>query len=109
MPRKNGSGRSPAPAAEEAGARAAAAPAADPLAPVRPNARPRPAGPARSIFLTTVVDQVRPWLRPSSTLAATTQPHVGAQISISGTGSASSQPTTSTGLRPYRSESVPAA
>ena len=36
----------------------------------------------------TVVDQVRPWFTPSSTLAKTTQPHVGAQISSSGTGSA---------------------
>ncbi len=34
----------------------------------------------------TVVDQVRPWLMPSSTLAATTQPQLGAQISSSGTG-----------------------
>ena len=48
----------------------------------------------------TVVDQVRPWLMPSSTLAATTQPQVGAQISSSGTGTATSQPATSTGLRP---------
>ena len=36
----------------------------------------------------TVVDQVRPWLTPSSTLATTIQPQVGAQISSSGTGSA---------------------
>ena len=56
----------------------------------------------------TVVDQVRPWLMPSSTLAAITHPQVGAQISSSGTGTASSQPATSTGLRPYRSDSVPA-
>ena len=34
----------------------------------------------------TVVDQVRPWLTPSRTLANTTQPHVGAHISSSGTG-----------------------
>ena len=34
----------------------------------------------------TVVDQVRPWLTPSSTLANTTHPHVGAQISSSGIG-----------------------
>ena len=48
----------------------------------------------------TVVDQVRPWLTPRSTLAATTHHHVGAQISSSGTGTATSQPATSTGLRP---------
>ena len=36
----------------------------------------------------TVVDQVRPWLTPSSTLAATTQPQFGAQISSGGIGSA---------------------
>ena len=48
----------------------------------------------------TVVDQVSPWLMPSSTLATRTQVQVGAQISISGTGTATSQPATSTGLRP---------
>ena len=48
----------------------------------------------------TVVDQVRPWLMPSSTFAAMTHPQLGAQISSSGTGSATSQPATSTGLRP---------
>jgi hypothetical protein len=50
--------------------------------------------------MTTVVDQVRPWLTPSTTFAATTQPQVGAQMSRRGTGSASTQPATSTGLRP---------
>ena len=48
----------------------------------------------------TVVDQVRPWFTPSSTLAKTTQPHVGAHISSSGTGRPMSQPATRTGLRP---------
>jgi hypothetical protein len=48
----------------------------------------------------TVVDQVRPWLMPSSTFAATTQAQLGAQISSSGTGRPISQPSTSTGLRP---------
>ena len=48
----------------------------------------------------TVVDQVRPWLMPSSTLAAMTQPQVGAQMSSSGTGRPMSQPATRTGLRP---------
>ena len=46
----------------------------------------------------TVVDQVRPWLIPSNTLAATTQPQVGAQISSSGTGRATSQPADQDGL-----------
>ena len=57
----------------------------------------------------TVTDQVSPWLTPSSTLAATTQPHDGAHISSSGTGTATSQPPTSTGRRPYRSAHDPAA
>ena len=48
----------------------------------------------------TVVDQVRPWLTPSRTLAAITQPHDGAQINSSGTGTPMSQPATRTGLRP---------
>ena len=56
----------------------------------------------------TVVDQVRPWLMPNNTLAAITQPHDGAQISSNGTGMASSQPASSTGLRPKRSDQVPA-
>src|SRR5215470_10187052 len=71
-------------------------------------ARPRRAGPTRSILMITVVDQVRPWLTPSSTLAATTQPQDGAQISRTGIGTATSHPATSTGLRPYRSDRVPA-
>ncbi len=50
--------------------------------------------------MTTVVDQVRPWLMPSSTLAATTHHQFGAVMSISGTGAANSQPTSRTGLRP---------
>ena len=57
----------------------------------------------------TVVDQVRPWLAPSSTLAATTQAHDGASTTSSGAGRPSSQPATSTGLRPKRSERRPAA
>ena len=39
--------------------------------------------------MTTVVDQVRPWLMPSRTLAATTHPQSGAQISMAGMGIAS--------------------
>ncbi len=34
----------------------------------------------------TVVDQVSPWLTPRRTLASTTQPHSGAQMSMTGTG-----------------------
>ena len=56
----------------------------------------------------TVVDHVSPWFTPSNTLANTIQLHVGAQINSSGTGSPISQPATRTGLRPTRSESVPA-
>ena len=56
----------------------------------------------------TVVDQVSPWLIPSNTFAATTQPQLGAQINSSGTGSPISHPTIRTGLRPYRSDRVPA-
>jgi hypothetical protein len=56
----------------------------------------------------TVVDQVRPWFTPSRTLAAITQPQLGAKIRMNGTGSPTSHPATSTGLRPNRSESVPA-
>ena len=48
----------------------------------------------------TVVDHVSPWLMPSRTLAATTIHQSGAQISSSGTGTATSQPATRTGLRP---------
>src|SRR5687768_7549829 len=71
-------------------------------------ANPRRSGPTRSIFMITVVDQVSPWLTPRNTLAAITQPHDGAQINNSGTGRPASQPATSTGLRPQRSDSVPA-
>ena len=48
----------------------------------------------------TVLDQARPWLMPSRTLATMIQPHSGAQMSSSGTGSPNSQPATSTGFRP---------
>jgi hypothetical protein len=89
-------------------ARAVPATAAYPAASFRPIARPRRAGPTRSIFITTVVDQVSPWLIPSSRLATITQDHDGAQISSSGTGTATNQPATSTGLRPKRSIQVPA-
>src|SRR5436190_18067073 len=57
----------------------------------------------------TVVDQQSPWLTPSSTLAATTQPHDGASITRKGTGRPSSQPATRMRLRPTRSLNCPAA
>jgi hypothetical protein len=38
--------------------------------------------------MTTVMDQARPWLMPSSALAATTHPQLGATPMSSGTGSA---------------------
>ena len=47
-----------------------------------------------------VLVQVRPWLMPSRTLAARIHAQVGAVISSTGTGTAISQPATSTGLRP---------
>ena len=56
----------------------------------------------------TVVDQVSPWLTPSSALAASTHDHVGAHMSRNGTGAATIQPATSTCLRPNRSASRPA-
>ena len=56
----------------------------------------------------TVVDQVSPWLTPRSTFATSIQFHVGAHISRNGTGTATSQPATSTCLRPTRSERRPA-
>lgn len=45
-----------------------------PAASFTPMAVPRRWGPTRSIVITTVVDQVRPWLMPSRTFAATTRP-----------------------------------
>src|SRR6058998_1812951 len=56
----------------------------------------------------TVVDQHSPWLTPSSTLANTIHPQLGAQMINSGTGSPASQPATRSGLRPIRSASWPA-
>src|SRR5437667_9501304 len=56
----------------------------------------------------TVVDQHKPWLTPSSTLANTIQPQLGAQMMSSGTGNPANQPATRSGLRPIRSASWPA-
>ena len=55
-----------------------------------------------------VVDHVSPWFTPNRTLAKITHPHVGAHISSNGTGMPISQPAISTGLRPNRSDRVPA-
>src|SRR5260370_41389916 len=68
----------------------------------------RRSGPTRSIFMMTEVDHVRPWFRPNATLAAMIQPQLGAQMSRRGTGRPISQPATRTGLRPMRSDRVPA-
>src|SRR5437870_2970208 len=57
----------------------------------------------------TVVDQHKPWLTPSSTLANTIQPQLGAQMMSSGTGRPASHPATRSGLRPIRSASWPAS
>src|SRR5216684_918873 len=48
----------------------------------------------------TVVDQVRPWLRPRSTFANTTHPQDGAKIMSSGTGRAATHPMRRTVRRP---------
>src|SRR6266498_4448574 len=56
----------------------------------------------------TVVDQHRPWLTPSSRLASTIQPQLGANMISNGTGSANNQPATKICLRPIRSENRPA-
>src|SRR5579872_6704776 len=108
MPRKNGCGRRPQRAAMKPVARAVTATAPYPAASFSPIARPRRAGPTRSIFMFTVVDQVRPWFTPRSTLAKMTQPQLGARISSSGTGKPKIHPTIRTGLRPKRSLSAPA-
>src|SRR6266545_1155315 len=71
-------------------------------------ASPRCFGPTRSIFMMTVVDQHRPWLTPSSRLASTIQPQLGAKMSRKGTGRPNSQPATRICFRPIRSESRPA-
>ena len=63
----------------------------------------------RSSFAVCVIDQVSPWFTPSSTVAATIQFQLGAESTImNGIGSAASQPSSSTCLRPMRSDSRPA-
>src|SRR5439155_25112379 len=73
-------------------AAAAAATPPYPAASLSPSASPRRRGPTRSIFITTVIDQARPWLIPSSRLAATIHAHLGATPTSSGTGSAIAHP-----------------
>ncbi|HEV2257997.1 MAG TPA: hypothetical protein VGS06_33095 [Streptosporangiaceae bacterium] len=57
----------------------------------------------------TVIDQAWPWLIPSSTFAATIQPHPGPYASRNGTGKPAAQPATSRCLRAYRAASGPTA
>jgi len=57
----------------------------------------------------TVLNQAMPTLMPDRTLATMIQPHSGAQMSSSGTGSPNSQPATNTGFGPYLSARAPAA
>ena len=54
------------------------------------------------------MDQVSPWLIPSSTLAATTHAQLGAVAINSGTGSAIAQPAISNRRRPARCARAPA-
>src|SRR4051812_38788095 len=75
----------------------------------KPIASPRRAGPTRSIFISTVIDQVSPWLTPSNAFAATIHDHVGAQPMMIGTGIASSHPRMSVARRLVRPLSQPAA
>ena len=49
-----------------------------------------------------------PWLIPSSTLATMIQPQLGPKASRNGTGTPTSHPATRIGLRPRRSDRVPA-
>src|SRR5690348_1304741 len=55
----------------------------------------------------TVIDQAKPWLMPSSAFAATTQPQLGPQAIMNGTGRPTSQPRTSICLRPWISAKCP--
>ena len=73
-PSSSGTGRRPWLVARKPVSRAAAADGEVAGGLVEPIASPRWAGPTRSIFMFTVMDQVRPWLTPSRTLAATIQP-----------------------------------
>src|SRR5260221_10836855 len=80
-----------------------------PAASFSPIASPRRAGPTRSIFMITVVDQHSPWLMPNSTLANTTHSQLGASITRNGTGKPINQPATRMRLRPILSLMAPAS
>src|SRR3954471_244850 len=54
------------------------------------------------------MDQARPWLTPSRTLAATIHAQLGATAINSGTGSASAHPAMSSRRRPSRAAEAPA-
>jgi hypothetical protein len=53
------------------------------------------------------MDQARPWLTPSRTLAATIQPHEGANMIMNGTGTPISHPAISTFFLLKESASAP--
>src|SRR5262249_61753195 len=74
--------------ASQALAAAATATPPYPAASLRPSANPRRRGPTRSIFITTVIDQARPWLITSQRLAATIHAQVGAAAGRTRTGGA---------------------
>ena len=56
----------------------------------------------------TTIEEVKPWLTPRHTFAATIHPHSGAQASRNGTGRPTAQPATSRALRVCRAVSGPA-
>ena len=56
----------------------------------------------------TTIEEVRPWLTPRHTFAATISPQAGAQASRNGTGRPATQPATSRCLRECRAVSGPA-
>jgi len=60
-----------------------------------------------SILDVTVMLHAKPWFTPMSRLANTIHHQFGAQMMMSGIGTATSQPRMSTGLRPHDSERRP--
>src|SRR5688500_10506480 len=99
---RNGSGRRPLWAATDPGSNAVPATARQPEDALKPSAKPRRSGPARTLVMSTVGNQGTP--RPTPT----TSDQYGAQLSSNGTGIATNHPATSTGLRPYLSDQAPA-
>ena len=91
------------PAASCALPNAASATAPYPKDSFSPRASPLRSGPARSTFITTVMDQASPWLIPRRTFAATIHDQEWANSTSRGTGTAASQPRTSRRFRPTRS------